>query len=85
MQLYRDIRVFAPVDIPVLILGESGVGKEIVAMLLHKYHANSEKKFFNMNCAALPTELLENDIFGYEVGAFTGAIKSKARYIRAGQ
>jgi transcriptional regulator with PAS, ATPase and Fis domain len=77
MQLYRDIRVLAPVDIPVLILGESGVGKEIVAMLLHKYHARSENRFLNVNCAALPTELLESELFGYEAGAFTGAMKSK--------
>jgi two-component system, NtrC family, response regulator AtoC len=77
MQLYRDIRVLAAVDIPVLILGESGVGKEIVAMLLHKYHARSDKKLLNINCAALPTELLESELFGYEAGAFTGATKSK--------
>src|SRR5271156_6435959 len=77
MQLYRDIRVLAPVDIPVLILGESGVGKEIVAMLLHKYHANAEKKLLSINCAALPTELLESELFGYEAGAFTGAVRSK--------
>lgn len=77
MQLYRDIRVLAPIDIPVLILGESGVGKEIVALLLHKYHARSENRFLNVNCAALPTELLESELFGYEAGAFTGAIKSK--------
>ncbi len=77
MQLYRDIRILAPVDIPVLILGESGVGKEIVAMLLHKYHARSENKFLNVNCAALPTELLESELFGYEAGAFTGALRSK--------
>lgn len=77
MQLYRDIRLLAPVDIPVLILGESGVGKEIAAMLLHKYHARSEKRFLNVNCAALPTELLESELFGYEAGAFTGATTSK--------
>jgi transcriptional regulator with PAS, ATPase and Fis domain len=77
MQLYRDIRVIAPIDIPVLILGESGVGKEIVAMLLHKYHTRSENMFMNLNCAALPTELLESELFGYEAGAFTGAMKSK--------
>jgi two-component system, NtrC family, response regulator AtoC len=77
MQLYRNIRVLAPVDIPVLILGESGVGKEIVAMLLHKYHANAEKKLLSINCAALPTELLESELFGYEPGAFTGATRSK--------
>jgi transcriptional regulator with PAS, ATPase and Fis domain len=77
MQLYRDIRVLASVDIPVLILGESGVGKEIVATLLHKYHARADKKLLNINCAALPTELLESELFGYEAGAFTGATKSK--------
>jgi two-component system, NtrC family, response regulator AtoC len=77
MQLYKNIRVLAPVDIPVLVLGESGVGKEIVAMLLHKYHANSEKKLLSINCAALPTELLESELFGYEAGAFTGATRSK--------
>jgi two-component system response regulator AtoC len=77
MHLYRDIRLLAPVDIPVLILGESGAGKEVVAMLLHKYHARSDKKFLNVNCAALPTDLLESELFGYEAGAFTGASTSK--------
>jgi two-component system response regulator AtoC len=77
MKIYKNIRLLAPVDIPILILGESGVGKEVVAMLLHKYHARSEKKFLNVNCAALPTELLESELFGYEAGAFTGAIKAK--------
>lgn len=77
MRLYRDIRTLAPVDIPVLILGENGVGKENVAMLLHKYHARSDKALLNINCAALPTELLESELFGYEAGAFTGATKSK--------
>jgi transcriptional regulator with PAS, ATPase and Fis domain len=77
MRLYRDIRVLAPVDIPVLIMGESGVGKENVALLLHKYHARSDKPMLNINCAALPTELLESELFGYEAGAFTGATKSK--------
>ena len=77
LKLYRDIRVLASVDIPVLILGESGVGKENVAMLLHKYHARSEKQMLNINCAALPNELLESELFGYEAGAFTGATRSK--------
>lgn len=77
MRLYHDIRILAPVDIPVLILGESGVGKENVAMMLHKYHARSDKKLLNINCAALPNELLESELFGYEAGAFTGATKSK--------
>lgn len=77
LKLYRDVRVLASVDIPVLILGESGVGKENVAMLLHKYHARSEKPMLNINCAALPNELLESELFGYEAGAFTGATRSK--------
>ncbi|HLH34948.1 MAG TPA: sigma-54 dependent transcriptional regulator [Alloacidobacterium sp.] len=77
LKIYRDVRLLAPVDIPVLILGESGVGKEIIAMLLHKYNPRSEKKFVNVNCAALPSELLESELFGYEAGAFTGAVKAK--------
>lgn len=77
MQIYRDILILAPVNIPVLILGESGVGKEIVAMLLHKYSPRSDKNLLNINCAALPNDLLESELFGYEAGAFTGATKSK--------
>jgi DNA-binding NtrC family response regulator len=77
LKIYKNVRILAPVDIPVLILGESGVGKEIVAMLLHKYHGRAGKNFVNVNCAALPTELLESELFGYEVGAFTGAVRAK--------
>jgi two-component system response regulator AtoC len=77
LNIYKNVRVLAPVDIPVLILGESGVGKEIIAMLLHKYHSRSARNFVNVNCAALPTELLESELFGYEAGAFTGAVKAK--------
>jgi len=77
IQMHKNIIRLASVDYPVLILGESGVGKEIVARLLHKYHSRSEKKFINVNTAAIPSELLESELFGYEAGAFTGAIKSK--------
>jgi DNA-binding NtrC family response regulator len=77
LNIYKNVRVLAPIDIPVLILGESGVGKEIIAMLLHKYHGRAGKNFVNVNCAALPTELLESELFGYEVGAFTGAVRAK--------
>jgi two-component system, NtrC family, response regulator AtoC len=59
------------------------VGKEIVAMLLHKYHAHSENAFLNVNCAALPTEFLESELFGYEAGAFTGANKIQTGQVRA--
>jgi two-component system response regulator AtoC len=77
IQMHKNIRILASVDYPVLILGESGVGKEIVARLLHKYCARPDKKFINVNTAAIPNELLESELFGYEAGAFTGAVKAK--------
>jgi len=67
----------AQTDITVLILGESGVGKEIVAQRLHALSARRDAPFVKVNCAALPHELLESELFGYEKGAFTGATKSK--------
>jgi DNA-binding NtrC family response regulator len=63
--------------IPVLILGETGTGKEIAAMYIHKMSARSERSFLKVNCAAMPLDLLESELFGYEQGAFTGAVKSK--------
>jgi transcriptional regulator with PAS, ATPase and Fis domain len=64
-------------DIPVLILGESGTGKEIVALFTHQMSRRSGKMFLKVNCAAMPADLLESELFGYEQGAFTGATKSK--------
>jgi two-component system response regulator AtoC len=77
VKMHSDIRILASVDHPVLILGESGVGKEVIAKLLHKHHARAGKPFINVNTAALPSELLESELFGYEAGAFTGAVKAK--------
>ena len=77
MKIYSTIRLLAPVDVPVLILGESGVGKDIVANLLHKHSLRSQETYLSINCAALPSDLLESELFGYEAGAFTGAIKAK--------
>jgi DNA-binding NtrC family response regulator len=76
-QVYAQAALIAQVDVPVLLLGESGVGKEIVARLIHKLSVRADHKMLKVNCAALPVELLESELFGYEAGAFTGAIKSK--------
>lgn len=65
----------ARVDSTVLILGESGVGKELIAQLIHRASHRSEKPFIKINCGAIPANLLESEFFGYEAGSFTGALK----------
>jgi two-component system response regulator AtoC len=64
-------------DAPVLLNGETGAGKEVIARLLHASSPRATRRFLKVNCAALPSELVESELFGYERGAFTGAIKSK--------
>ncbi|HOQ31298.1 MAG TPA: sigma-54 dependent transcriptional regulator [Candidatus Hydrogenedens sp.] len=71
------IRKVAPTDSTVLILGESGVGKEVVAQILHRLSSRRDKPFIAINCAALPENLLESELFGHVQGAFTGAEKDK--------
>lgn len=77
LKIHRQVRLLADVDAPVLILGESGTGKEVIAHLIHKYSRRAHHRFVNVNCAALPSDLLESELFGYHQGAFTGAIKDK--------
>ena len=76
-RLKNLIKQVADTGLNVLVCGESGVGKEVVARSLHSESSRSKKPFVKVNCAALPGELLESELFGYEKGAFTGATEAK--------
>jgi PAS domain S-box-containing protein len=75
-RILRTARKAANIDSPVMIWGETGVGKEMVAQFIHQSSIRNEKPFITINCAAIPEELLESELFGYETGSFTGAKKS---------
>jgi transcriptional regulator with PAS, ATPase and Fis domain len=80
LEVLERIRRIAPSLAPVMIVGESGTGKEVVAQLLHTQGARSSGPFVSVNCGAIPANLVEAELFGYERGAFTGAIRQHQGY-----
>jgi two-component system NtrC family response regulator len=75
LKVCRDVEKLAATNVPVLLLGESGTGKEALAQALHQLGPRARQPFIAINCGAIPENLLESELFGYERGAFTGAVK----------
>ena len=84
-EIYRMIRQIGPSDVSVLITGESGTGKELVARAIHRQSARKDGPFVPINCGAIPETLLESELFGYEKGAFTGAVQQRNGRIEQAQ
>ncbi|HEX8685652.1 MAG TPA: sigma 54-interacting transcriptional regulator, partial [Pyrinomonadaceae bacterium] len=82
-QIHTVIRTAAPSDASVLVEGESGTGKELIATAFHLQSARAARAFIRINCAALPTDLIESELFGYRKGAFTGADRDKRGLVEA--
>ncbi len=84
-RLYGLLDIIAPSPLSILILGETGVGKEVFAEEAHRRSLRARGPFLKLNCAAIPESLLEGELFGYERGAFTGAAQAKAGLFEAGE
>src|SRR6266852_3912059 len=76
-QVLQQVAIVAASDATVLVLGETGTGKELIARALHRMSRRKDRGFIKVNCAAIPTGLLESELFGHEKGAFTGAVSQK--------
>lgn len=84
-QLEADINKVAPTNLTVIVQGETGVGKEIVARTIHGLSQRRDRHLFSVDCGAIPENLLESELFGYERGAFTGAEKKREGYLQLAQ
>lgn len=83
--VFHMVRRVGPSDVPVLITGESGTGKELVARAIHRQSTRKGESFVAINCGAIPETLLESELFGYEKGAFTGAVQKRKGRIEGAQ
>src|SRR5215469_2845816 len=81
--LLDKVELVAPVDSAVLIQGETGTGKEVIARAIHESSSRRAKSFVALNCAAIPGSLMESELFGYEKGAFTGAVSQTMGRLQA--
>lgn len=83
IEVMKKVRDFAMTDFPVLITGESGTGKDLIATAIHNLSSRNDKPFIVQNCSAIPDTLLESELFGYKKGAFTGAVEDKIGLLKA--
>ena len=84
-QVYEQVSQVARTNTTVLLRGESGTGKELIAHAIHYNSSRAKKPFIKVSCAALPQDLIESELFGYEKGAFTGAVGVEKGPLRAGR
>jgi DNA-binding NtrC family response regulator len=83
IELRQIIKQVAPTDVTILITGESGVGKEVVAKEIHRQSKRSDKPFITVNCGAIPEGIIESELFGHQKGSFTGATESRKGYFES--